>query len=181
MNDTDFYVPAEKRDRFAEIYIRDEDGKLAPCDWQHLGLVYKYTKRPEFEIGGAGLVSTVNDYEKFAQMLLNGGKYGDTRILSRKAVDLISHNIITAEQAKTFNWDSCIGYGYGGLMRTLINPEITTVGSTGEYGWDGWTGNYFCNDPENNLTFMYFIQVCGGNGIRPLRTLKQVMYSALDD
>ena len=49
------------------------------------------------------------------------------------------------------------------------------------YGWDGWTGNYFCNDPENNLTFMYFIQVCGGNGIRPLRTLKQVMYSALDD
>ena len=58
-------------------------------------------------------------------MLLNGGKYGDTRILSRKAVDLISHNIITAEQAKTFNWDSCIGYGYGGLMRTLINPEIT--------------------------------------------------------
>ena len=114
-------------------------------------------------------------------MLLNGGKYGDTRILSRKAVDLISHNIITAEQAKTFNWDSCIGYGYGGLMRTLISPEITTVGSTGEYGWDGWTGNYFCNDPENNPTFMYFIQVCGGNGIRPLRTLKQVMYSALDD
>ena len=170
MNDTDFYVPAEKRDRFAEIYIRGEDGKLAPCDWQHLGLVYKYTKRPEFEIGGAGLVSTVNDYEKFAQMLLNGGKYGDTRILSRKAVDLISHNIITAEQAKTFNWDSCIGYGYGGLMRTLTSPEITTVGSTGEYGWDGWTGNYFCNDPENNLTFMYFIQVCGGNGIRPLRT-----------
>lgn len=181
MNDTDFYVPAEKRDRFAEIYIRGDDGKLAPCDWQHLGLVYKYTKRPEFEIGGAGLVSTVNDYEKFAQMLLNGGKYGDARILSRKAVDLISHNIITAEQAKTFNWDSCIGYGYGGLMRTLTNPEITTVGSTGEYGWDGWTGNYFCNDPENNLTFMYFIQVCGGNGIRPLRTLKQVMYSALDD
>ena len=181
MNDTDFYVPAEKRDRFAEIYIRGEDGKLTPCDWQHLGLVYKYTKRPEFEIGGAGLVSTVNDYEKFAQMLLNGGKYGDTRILSHKAVDLISHNIITAEQAKTFNWDSCIGYGYGGLMRTLISPEITTVGSTGEYGWDGWTGNYFCNDPENNLTFMYFIQVCGGNGIRPLRTLKQVMYSALDD
>ena len=181
MNDPDFYVPAEKRDRFAEIYIRGEDGKLSPCNWQHLGLVYKYTKRPEFEIGGAGLVSTVNDYEKFAQMLLNGGKYGDTRILSRKAVDLISHNIITAEQAKTFNWDSCIGYGYGGLMRTLTNPEITTVGSTGEYGWDGWTGNYFCNDPENNLTFMYFIQVCGGNGIRPLRTLKQVMYSALDD
>ena len=81
---------------------------------------------------------------------------------------------------QTYNWDSCIGYGYGGLMRTLLHPEITTVGCKGEYGWDCWTGNYFCNDPENNLTFMYFIQVCGGNGIRPIRTLKQAMYAALD-
>lgn len=180
MTDTDFYVPEDKRDRFAEIYIRGEDGKLAPCDWQHLGLVYKYTKRPEFEIGGAGLVSTVNDYEKFAQMLLNGGEYNGVRIISRKAAQLITHNIITEQQMQTYSWDSCIGYGYGGLMRTLLHPEITTVGCKGEYGWDGWTGNYFCNDPENNLTFMYFIQVCGGNGIRPIRTLKQAMYSALD-
>ena len=180
MTDTDFFVPEEKRDRFAEIYIRGEDGKLAPCDWQHLGLVYKYTKRPEFEIGGAGLVSTVNDYEKFAQMLLNGGEYNGVRIISRKAAQLITHNIITEQQMQTYNWDSCIGYGYGGLMRTLLHPEITTVGCKGEYGWDGWTGNYFCNDPENNLTFMYFIQVCGGNGIRPIRTLKQAMYAALD-
>ena len=180
MTDTDFFVPEDKCDRFAEIYIRGEDGKLAPCDWQHLGLVYKYTKRPEFEIGGAGLVSTVNDYEKFAQMLLNGGEYNGVRIISRKAAQLITHNIITEQQMQTYNWDSCIGYGYGGLMRTLLHPEITTVGCKGEYGWDGWTGNYFCNDPENNLTFMYFIQVCGGNGIRPIRTLKQAMYSALD-
>ena len=180
MIDTDFFVPEDKRDRFAEIYIRGEDGKLAPCDWQHLGLVYKYTKRPEFEIGGAGLVSTVNDYEKFAQMLLNGGEYNGVRIISRKAAQLITHNIITEQQMQTYNWDSCIGYGYGGLMRTLLHPEITTVGCKGEYGWDGWTGNYFCNDPENNLTFMYFIQVCGGNGIRPIRTLKQAMYAALD-
>ena len=180
MTDTDFYVPEEKRDRFAEIYIRGEDGKLAPCDWQHLGLVYKYTKRPEFVIGGAGLVSTVNDYEKFAQMLLNGGEYNGVRIISRKAAQLITHNIINEQQMQTYNWDSCIGYGYGGLMRTLLHPEITTVGCKGEYGWDGWTGNYFCNDPENNLTFMYFIQVCGGNGIRPIRTLKQAMYAALD-
>ena len=180
MTDTDFFVPEDKRDRFAEIYIRGEDGKLAPCDWQHLGLVYKYTKRPEFEIGGAGLVSTVNDYEKFAQMLLNGGEYNGVRIISRKAAQLITHNIITEQQMQTYNWDSCIGYGYGGLMRTLLHPEITTVGCKGEYGWDGWTGNYFCNDPENDLTFMYFIQVCGGNGIRPIRTLKQAMYAALD-
>ena len=180
MTDTDFFVPEDKRDRFAEIYIRGEDGKLAPCDWQHLGLVYKYTKRPEFEIGGAGLVSTVNDYERFAQMLLNGGEYNGVRIISRKAAQLITHNIITEQQMQTYNWDSCIGYGYGGLMRTLLHPEITTVGCKGEYGWDGWTGNYFCNDPENDLTFLYFIQVCGGNGIRPIRTLKQAMYSALD-
>lgn len=180
MTDTDFWVPEEKRDRLAEIYIRDEKGKLNPCDWQHLGLVYKYTKQPEFEIGGAGLVSTMDDYEKFAQMLLNGGKHGDKEILSGKAIAFLTQNHLTASQRKTYAWDSCEGYGYGGLMRVLDNVTRACVGEIGEYGWDGWTGNYFCNDPVNNLTFIYMIQTCGGSGPRPLRTLKQAMYAALD-
>lgn len=181
MTDTDFWVPEEKRERFAEVYIRDEKGELAPLEWQHLGLVYKYTKAPEFEIGGAGLVSTMGDYEKFAQMLLGGGKLGDKRILSGRAVRLITSPIITAEQARTYNWDSCIGCGYGGLMRVLEDTQAAGVGEVGEYGWDGWTGNYFCNDPVNDISFIYMIQVAGGNGQRPIRTLKQVVYAALDD
>ncbi len=181
MTDTDFYVPEEKRDRFAEVYIRNSDGKLEVCEWQHIGLAYKYTKRPEFESGGAGLVSTVDDYSKFALMLLNGGIYNGRRILSSRAVRLISENHLTEGQKKTFNWDSCYGYGYGGLMRVIEDRNTATVGEIGEYGWDGWTGNYFCNDPVNNISFLYFTQVGGTNGPRPIRKLKQAIYAALDD
>ena len=177
MTDTDFYVPENKRDRFAEIYIRDEKGKLNICEWQHLGLTGKYTAPPSFEIGGCGLVSTVDDYAKFAQMLLNKGEYKGVRILSPSAVSRITTDNLTEGQKKTFNWDSCYGYGYGGFMRILNNPWEAGAGVKGEYGWDGWTGNYFCNDPENDLTFLYFIQVGGTNGPRPIRTLKQAVYS----
>ena len=181
MTDTDFYVPAEKRDRFAEIYIRNEKGGLEPCEWQHLGLAYKYQKPPEFEIGGAGLVSTVSDYAKFAQMLLNGGVYKGRRILSEHAVSLLTTNHLAEGQRSTYGWESCYGCGYGGLMRVLEDPWAAGAGVKGEYGWDGWTGNYFCNDPVNKLTFLYFIQVCGGNGQRPIRTLKQAVYGALEN
>lgn len=181
MADTDFYVPDEKRERLAQIYLRDEKGVLNPCDWQHLGLVYKYTKRPEFESGGAGLVSTVDDYEKFASMLLCGGVYNGVRILTEKSVDLISHNLLTDSQRAGLNWESCVGCGYGGLMRVLEAPEKALSGKAGEYGWDGWTGNYFCNDPKNRLTFLYFIQVCGGNGVTPIAELKNAVYRALEN
>ena len=181
MVDTDFWVPAEKRERFAEIYLRNEKGELEPCEWQHLGLAYKYEKPPEFEIGGAGLVSTVSDYAKFAQMLLNGGVYRGRRILSERAVSLLTTNHLAESQRSIFNgWESCYGCGYGGLMRVIENPWTAGAGVKGEYGWDGWTGNYFCNDPVNKLTFLYFIQVGGGNGQRPIRTLKQAVYGAIE-
>lgn len=179
MVDTDFYVPENKRDRFAEVYIRDENGKLNICEWQHLGLRDKYTVPPSFEIGGCGLVSTMDDYAKFAQMLLNKGEYKGIRILSPSAVSRITSDNLNEGQKKTFNWDSCYGYGYGGFMRVLNNPWEAGAGVKGEYGWDGWTGNYFCNDPENDLTFLYFIQVGGTNGPRPIRTLKQAVYSEI--
>ena len=66
-------------------------------------------------------------------------------------------------------------------MRVLEDTQAAGVGEVGEYGWDGWTGNYFCNDPVNDISFIYMIQVAGGNGQRPIRTLKQVVYAALDD
>ena len=70
MVDTDFWVPEEKLGRFAENY-EERDGKLVPCLWQHLGLTYLCRKPPEFQSGGAGLCSTMDDYAAFAEMLLN--------------------------------------------------------------------------------------------------------------
>lgn len=178
MVDTDFYVPEEKLSRFAENY-QWEDGKLIPCTWQHLGLTYLCRKKPEFESGGAGLCSTMNDYAAFATMLMNGGEYRGRRILSRNAVRFLTSAQLTDEQAAAIDWESMQGYSYGNLMRIRKEQDSISI-HKGEYGWDGWLGCFFCNDPESGYTFMYFVQVCGGLGPRPIRLIKQIVYGAGD-
>ena len=178
MVDTDFYVPEEKLGRFAENY-QWEDGKLVPCTWQHLGLTYLCRKMPEFESGGAGLCSTMNDYAAFAAMLMNGGVYHGRRILSRNAVKFLTSAQLTDSQSAEIDWDSMKGYSYGNLMRVCKSDGDISI-HKGEYGWDGWLGCFFCNDPESGYTFMYFVQVCGGLGPRPLRIIKQIVYGAED-
>ena len=179
MKDTDFYVPEEKLDRFAEIYEAKDEG-LVPCPWQHLGLTYLFKKAPEFESGGAGLCSTMDDYAAFATMLMNGGIYNGKRILSENAVKYLTTAQLTPEQEKTLDWESLVGYSYGNLMR-ICKDEATGAGAStkkGEYGWDGWLGCFFANDPVNKYTFLYFIQRCGGLGQRPVRMMKQITYAS---
>lgn len=180
MSDTAFWVPAEKRERFAQVYIRDEKGALNPLTWEHLGIYNRYQNPPSFEIGGAGLVSTMEDYEHFARMLALEGINPLTgeRIVSAEAIRFLATNHLTKDQRKTFNWDSCEGYGYGGLMRVLEDPEKAVAGRIGEFGWDGWTGNYFYVDPVEKITFLYMIQTACTNGPKPLQELKKVLYEA---
>lgn len=180
MNDTDFYCPEDKLYRFAENYEPTDKG-LIPCCWQHLGLTYLCRKKPEFESGGAGLCSTMDDYAAFAEMLLNGGVYNGRRILSQNAVDYLTTAQLTPEQRRSFDWDQHVGCSYGNLMRVCVEPELAGPGTHyGEYGWDGWLGCYFQNDPDGGYTFLYFIQRCGGLGIRPIRIIKQIVYGAED-
>lgn len=179
MVDTDFYVPEEKLCRFAENY-EPKDGELIPCMWQHLGLTYLCRKKPEFESGGAGLCSTMDDYAAFATMLLNKGVYHGRRILSENAVRYLTSPQLTDKQAAETGWDSMYGYNYGNLMR-ICKEDCGSIGINtrkGEYGWDGWLGCFFANDPENGYTFLYFIQRCGGLGQRPIRMIKQIVYAA---
>ena len=180
MKDTAFYVPEEKWKRFAMLYeFIAELGRLEPCYWNHLGLG-DYKRPPAFESGGAGLVSTIEDYTKFAMMLANGGTYQGKRILGTKTVEYLSQPQITAEQSKTFNWDSMKGYGYGNLMRVMVEPsKAGSNGSIGEFGWDGWTGNYFMIDPKENLVMLYMIQKCDGGRLSTLRSIRSILYGAI--
>lgn len=181
MNDTDFYVPEEKLCRFAENY-EPKDDELIPCQWQHLGLTYLCRRKPEFESGGAGLCSTMDDYAAFATMLLNKGTYHGRRILSENAVRYLTMPQVGVDKVKQANWESLIGYDYGNLMR-ICNSDSDGAGIStfeGEYGWDGWLGCFFANDPKNGYTFLYFIQRCGGLGQRPIRMIKQIVYGAED-
>ncbi len=178
MKDTGFYVPEENKERFARIYDM-VDGRLQPFTKSHLGEYYGTDVA--FESGGAGLVSTIEDYSKFARMLANGGMYQGVRILGRKTIEFMAQNHLTSEQKATLLWDSTLGYGYGCLMRVLMNQgEAGTNASLGEYGWDGWTGNYMMVDPAEDLVILYFIQRCGAGFTPTVRKLRSVIYGSLE-
>ena len=172
MEDTGFFVPAEKQDRIATLYRIHEDMKPENRDYP--------TASPVFESGGGGLFSTVRDYSRFAQMLLHGGILEGHRILGRKTVDLMSTDHLTAEQRKGDNWDTQRGYGYGLGVRVMSNPELAGInGSVGEWGWDGAFGNWFCVDPKERLTCVYLTTNLPGDHYRFIPKLMASMYGSL--
>ena len=172
MADTGFFMPAEKQARIARLY-RIREG-MKPEDWDCP------TEKPDFEGGGGGLFSSVKDYSRFAQMLLNGGTLDGERILGRKTIDLISKDHLTPEQQATHSWDTQRGYGYGLGVRVMTNPEIADInGSVGEWGWDGMFGNWFCVDPKENLTCVYMTTNLPGDHYRFIPKLMASMYASL--
>lgn len=180
MQDTGFFVPEEKRGRFAQIYEwKEEEKALVPFLTSHLGEYYG--EDVAFESGGAGLASTIDDYSHFAQMMLHKGIYNGKRILGRKTVEFMAQNHLSEAQKINYNWDSTIGYGYGCLMRVLENQGIAgTNGSIGEFGWDGWTGDYVTMNPADDVIILFFTQRCG-LGFSPLvRRLRMATYAALE-
>lgn len=180
MKDTGFFVPQEKKCRFARNYIWNEEaGGLAPYEDSHIGEYYG--EDVAFESGGAGLVSTIDDYSHFAQMMVQKGEYNGKRILGKKTVEFMAQDHLSAAQKVNYNWDSVLGYGYGCLMRVLVDQAgACSNASPGEFGWDGWTGNYVAMDPADDMVFLYFIQKAGSGTTPLLYRLKMAAYAALD-
>lgn len=180
MMDTGFYVPQEKRERFAQIYKWDEKSNcLAPFWGSHLGEYYG--EDVAFESGGAGLASTLEDYSHFAAMLLQKGNYKGKQLLGRKTVELMTQNHLDNQQKAGLNWDSLRGYGYGCLMRVLQDTGMAgSNGSVGEYGWDGWTGSYVTIAPDEELIILSFIQRCGAGFHPGVRKQRMATYGALE-
>lgn len=132
MVDTGFYVPESKRNRLVTAYKRTENG-LVPWTSTHLA-VGVYDREPAFESGGAGLVSTLEDYSHFADMLLAGGTYEGRRILSPATVACMTQPQLK-DAVRRDMWDSLDGYSYGHLMRICAEPgRIAGLACAGEYG-----------------------------------------------
>ena len=154
MKDTDFWVPPEKQERLVTAYVRDEAG-LKPYQVEHLA-VGRYDAPPAFESGGAGLVSTLDDYMAFAQMLMNGGIWQGHRILSEATVRHMTSPQLTRKTQRDM-WDNLNGYNYGHLIRICDQPgRADLLAEAGEYGWDGWLGTYFVNLPASGVTFLMY-------------------------
>src|SRR5215831_17604475 len=157
MNDTHFYLPASKIDRFAASY--EPDGK----NGNKIKLVEapnaesRWVKEPHNYFSGAGgLVSTAADYVRFHQMMLNGGELDGARILGRKTVELMTTNHIGDLPI----WLTGPGYGFGLGYSVVKDIGVTgQAGSVGAYGWGGAFCTYFDVDPKEELISVMMTQV----------------------
>lgn len=181
MEDTAFYVPENKQERLAKVYQRTEQG-LELYTENHLGIMNAMKQVPAFESGGAGLVSTLDDYAKFAAMLLQEGSYQGKQILKPQTVHYMTNGSLMSWQQEVL--DQCCegirGYTYANLLRIQKEPGKSPMfTSIGEYGWDGWLGAYFCNSPKDRLTMLLTMQLKDAGTTSLTRRLKNVIWSEL--
>jgi CubicO group peptidase (beta-lactamase class C family) len=182
MVDTDFYVPAAKAGRLGALYGHPDNAPtLQRIESPMHGHIFQ---KPSFFSGGGGLMSTVHDYARFAQMLVNGGELDGARILSPTTVALYSINHMLeaalpygfAEGEDLYHW----GYGYSLGTRVLMDVSKTGLsGSVGEFGWDGAFSTYFWVDPKEALYGLLMLQH-QPNAYYPIAPqFKQLTYQAL--
>ena len=173
MVDTFFEVPPEKLDRFGSNHRLNPDsgeleviadGAFLGIRWQDVGLLS----------GGAGLVSTADDYMRFARMLLNGGSLDGVRILSPKTVSWMTRDHLPSDVRGegVFGRDAGIGFGLGFAVIDDAAGWSGHVGAKGEYWWGGAAGTLFWIDPEYDVIAIMMIQRFQAEPIRQIvRTL----------
>jgi CubicO group peptidase (beta-lactamase class C family) len=180
MKDTAFSVPEAKIDRLATSYQLDATtGKLVVFDEARGG---RWARPPVFEAGGGGLVSTVDDYLAFSRMMLNKGKYGGERILSRLSVELMTTDHITLEQKAISGffpgfWDSR-GWGFG---VSIITRRDDVAGVPGRFGWDGGYGTSGYSDPGEDMVAILMTQSLGTLFSNVYPDFWTSAYQAIDD
>ena len=159
MVDTGFWVSPEKRERAATMYRLDESGALRD---DAMGPVP--VREPRFSQGGAGLVSTVDDYLRFARMLLGGGEVDGVRVLSEESVRLMRTDQLTDDQKRHpfLGMPFWIGRGFGLNLSVVTDPSKSTQlfgpGGLGTFSWPGAYGTWWQADPTNDLILIYLIQ-----------------------
>jgi CubicO group peptidase (beta-lactamase class C family) len=155
MKDTGFSVPATQVDRLATAYWTNaKTGALELYDEAKGG---QWSRPPAFPSGGGGLVSTVDDYLAFGQMMLGKGKHGTARILSRPSVELMTTDHLTPEQKAdvgVFLGDSR-GWGFG---VAVVTRRDDVAGSVGRFGWDGGLGTSSTSDPREDMVGILMTQ-----------------------
>jgi CubicO group peptidase (beta-lactamase class C family) len=182
MNDTAFSVSASKVDRLASSYWTNfATGEFEVFDGVDDS---RWARPPVFESGAGGLVSTVDDLLLFGQMMLNQGKHGNERILSRLSVELMTTDHLTPEQKAASDffpdfWDSH-GWGFG---VSIVTRRDDLAATPGRYGWDGGYGTSWHVDPKEELIGILMTQRVWDSPSPPgvLLDFWTSAYQAIDD
>jgi CubicO group peptidase (beta-lactamase class C family) len=178
MKDTGFYVPDDKKPRQASLYTYNRAGELIPAEGF---MVLDVTKPPTAASGGGGLVSTVGDYARFAQMLANGGELDGARILAPGTVRLMASNHLSDAVLDQKPLGPGVGFGLDFAVVTDPVAAGSLIGK-GSFSWGGAAGTWFWVDPENDVVVLGMIQVLGGGQVLRLDDLStQLIYQALVD
>jgi CubicO group peptidase (beta-lactamase class C family) len=189
MNDTAFWVPPDKIERFTSCYMPATGGR---------GLILQddaresthYATPPRLEGGGCGLVSTAHDYLRFCRMMLNGGTLDGVQILSPKTVALFGVNYLPdgREMADMAPPGMFGGTSYAGVGFSLgcgVNVDVAKTrlpGSLGQYFWGSATGSSFWIDPKEELAVVFMAQVIFSEVRETLRRdLRTLVYSAMTE
>lgn len=185
MTDTGFYAPAEDYDRLSEVYgLHPETGQLVPVPYPEV----QFSKETvAFESGGGGLVATMDDYARFAQMMLSGGALDGTRLLKAETVELMRTDVLP-EGVKLSSLgqnagETREGIGFGLDLGLLLDAAAGDFPhTTGSYFWGGAAGTWFWVDPDKDLYFIGMIQFLGSRGedFTPRDTSAEFVYEALD-
>jgi len=183
MDDTGFFVPADKHGRFAACYALTPSGRTILQDDPAKS---QYLSDPALKSGGGGLVSTAADYLRFARMLLNGGELDGVRIISPKTLRLMTMNHLPGgkelvEVSRSLFSEAVFeGLGFGlGFAMTVDQARTKTPGSLGEYFWGGMASTAFWVDPVEDLTVVFMTQLMPSNSYPIRRELRTLVYAAV--
>ncbi|MCB2108184.1 MAG: beta-lactamase family protein [Rhodobacteraceae bacterium] len=184
MTDTDFWTKPGEENRLAEVYTPAKDGS---------GLMRRdaipsstYTKPSHMFSAGGGLISTVEDYLRFCQMLLNGGALDGVEILKPATIAAMGTNALTPAQGGEVNWyryeqDAFFrGYGWGLAIGVRLPDTVHTMpGSDGDLTWGGLANTTYFLDPAEDITAVAMSQYLGPNADELEFTLREGVYAAL--
>jgi CubicO group peptidase (beta-lactamase class C family) len=178
MNDTAFFIPAEKAARYAKALPIDPDSGKP----QELNPVL--TQPLKFECGGGCLSSTAGDYMRFALMLMNTGAYGETRILGRKTAEYMLTNQLGPDVKNLIaNADPTrADYGFGLGLAVRTQPGIgRLMGSVGDFNWPGASGTNWWADPKEELAVVFMAHSPGPIRWHYRQVINALVYQAIVD
>ncbi|WP_149274450.1 serine hydrolase domain-containing protein [Pareuzebyella sediminis] len=179
MTETRYFIPREDRDRFAALYHRTGKGTLVRDS-----LTYSnYTEKWPLTRGGSGLTSTLDNYMRFAQMLVNKGTLDSITLLKSETIDLMATNQL-ADSITERSWLPSKGnVGFGIDFAVRVGPPKNAEennGAVGEFFWDGAASTLFWVDPKNQLTAVLFVQLRPYDQIRLHKGFRDAVYGRYD-